>query len=93
MEAAAVARLAAMRSIPFYCIKGVSDALTDRLPDFDRFLSPAGQFEFASFTFFSIFRPWYWPSLIRMGENGKKASQSIAELLIDFLDARGHIEE
>ena len=27
MEAAAVARLAAMRGIPFYCIKGVSDGL------------------------------------------------------------------
>ena len=37
MEAAAVARLAAMREIPFYCIKGVSDGLDDRLPDFNRF--------------------------------------------------------
>ena len=27
MEAAGIARLAAMRGIPFYCIKGVSDAL------------------------------------------------------------------
>jgi hypothetical protein len=25
MEAAAIARLAAMRGIPFYCVKGVSD--------------------------------------------------------------------
>ncbi len=40
MEAAAIARLAAMRGIPFYCIKGVSDGFTDRLPDFNRFLSP-----------------------------------------------------
>ena len=37
MEAAAIARLAAMRGIPFYCIKGVSDALADHLPDFNRF--------------------------------------------------------
>ena len=37
MEAAAIARLAAMRGIPFYCIKGVSDALKRRLPDFNRF--------------------------------------------------------
>jgi adenosylhomocysteine nucleosidase len=93
MEAAAVARLAAMRSIPFYCIKGVSDALTDHLPDFNRFLSPGGQFEFTTFVLFSLFRPWYWPSLIRMGENSKRASRSIAELLLDFLDERGHDSE
>jgi len=85
MEAAAVARLAAMRSIPFYAIKGVSDALTDRLPDFNRFLAPGGQFELATFTLFAILRPWYWPSLVRMGENSKRASQSVAESLHDFL--------
>ena len=85
MEAAAVARLAAMRGIPFYAIKGVSDALTDRLPDFNRFLAPSGNFELATFTLFAILRPWYWPSLIRMGENSKRASQSIAESLHDFL--------
>jgi len=93
MEAAAVARLAAMRGIPFYAIKGVSDALTDRLPDFNRFLSPGGRFNLGALVLFSLFRPWYWPSLIRMGENSKKASQSIAESLLDFLDERGHIEE
>ena len=85
MEAAAIARLAAMREIPFYAIKGVSDALTDRLPDFNRFLTPAGQFQLARFTLFAILRPWYWPALLRMGENSKKASQSIAESLLDFL--------
>ena len=48
MEAAAVARLAAMRGIPFYCIKGVSDGFTDNLPDFNRFISPQGQFQTGS---------------------------------------------
>jgi adenosylhomocysteine nucleosidase len=71
----------------------VSDALTDRLPDFNRFLPASGQFELARFALFSMFRPWYWPSLIRMGENSKKASLSIAESLLGFLDERGHIEE
>jgi adenosylhomocysteine nucleosidase len=85
MEAAAIARLAAMRKIPFYAIKGVSDALTDRLPDFNRFLTPAGQFQLARFTLFAILRPWYWPALVRMGENSRKASQSIVELLRGFL--------
>ena len=86
MEAAAIARLAAMREIPFYAIKGVSDSLTDRLPDFNRFLTPTGQFQLARFTFFAILRPWYWPALLRMGENSKRASQSIVESLRFFLD-------
>jgi len=85
MEAAAIARLAAMRCIPFYCIKGVSDGLTDRLPDFNRFLSPSGQFHLTRFVLFALFRPWYWPALIQMSENSKRASQSIAESLLDFL--------
>ena len=85
MEGAIVARLAAMRGIPFYCIKGVSDGLTDRLPDFNRFISKSGQMQIARFTLFAMLRPWYWPALLRMGENSRKASQSVAEVLRGFL--------
>ncbi len=85
MEASALARLAAMRGIPFYCIKGVSDGLDDRLPDFNAFLAANGQFRATRFLVFAIARPIYWPALIRMGENSKKASQKIAESLLDFL--------
>ena len=88
MEAAAVARLAAMRGIPFYCIKGVSDGFADKLPDFNRFLVN-GQFKTAQFALYALIRPWYWPALVRMGENSKKASQSIAESLHHFLNGRG----
>jgi adenosylhomocysteine nucleosidase len=88
MEAAAVARLAGMRGIPFYCIKGVSDGFTDKLPDFNSFMRD-GQFEMARFLPYALLRPWYWPALARMGENSKKASQHIAESLYDFLDGRG----
>jgi adenosylhomocysteine nucleosidase len=84
MEAAAIGRLASMRGIPFYCIKGVSDGLTDNLPDFNRFLSN-GRFRTAPFALYALFRPWYWSALVRMGENSKRASQSIAETLVDFL--------
>jgi len=88
MEAAAIARLAAMRGIPFYCIKGVSDGPADRLPDFNRFLSPSGQMRLPRFVLYAMCRPWYWPALVRMGENSRKASQSIAESLRDFLDGQ-----
>lgn len=93
MEAAAIARLAAMRGIPFHCIKGVSDGLTARLPDFNRFISLNGQFQTARFVLFAILRPWHWPALVRMGENSRKAAHNMAESLLDFLDERGHIRK
>jgi adenosylhomocysteine nucleosidase len=86
MEAAAIARLAAMRSIPFYAIKGVSDPLDAKLPDFNRFIAPDGQFQTSKFVLFALLRPWIWPTLVKMGENSRKASQSIAERLHELLD-------
>jgi nucleoside phosphorylase len=86
MEAAAVARLAAMRGIPFYAIKGVSDGFRDKLPDFNRFLGPKGEFQLIRLILFVLPRPWVWPSLVRMGENSKKASQSIALDLLELLN-------
>jgi nucleoside phosphorylase len=86
MEAAAVARLAQMRGIPFYCVKGISDGYSDHLPDFNRFISADGRFQLARFVIFAVLRPWHWPALIRMGENSKKAARDISESLLDLLD-------
>ena len=93
MEAAAIARLAHARAIPFYCIKGVSDGAADRLPDLNRFLSASGQIKHFRLILYALLRPIYWPALLRMGENSRKASQKIAECLLDFLDERGHTRE
>jgi adenosylhomocysteine nucleosidase len=89
MEAAAIARLARMRGIPFYSIKGISDGYSDKLPDFNRFISKDGHFQLARFVFFVLFRPWYWPALIRMGENSRRAARGIAVSVRDLLDERG----
>jgi adenosylhomocysteine nucleosidase len=91
MEAAAIARVALMRNIPFYCTKGVSDGFTDNLPDFNQFVGPTGQLQMARFTLFALLRPWFWPSLIRMGENSKKAAGGIAESVLDILNPEGTI--
>ena len=88
MEAAAIARLAQMRGIPFYAIKGVSDGFHDKLPDFNRFIRSDGQFDLTRMVLFAILRPWHWPSLIRMGENSNKASHGIRDALLDFLNER-----
>lgn len=89
MEAAAIGRLAAMRGIPFGCVKGVSDGFSENLPDFNRFISPQGQLRLSRLLFFVLPRPWYWPALIRMGENSGKASQAIRELLLENLEKPG----
>jgi adenosylhomocysteine nucleosidase len=89
MEAAGVARLARMRGIPFYCIKGISDGHSDQLLDFNRFISTDGRFKLTRFVVFALLRPWYWHALIRMGENSRKAARNIAQSLLDFLDKRG----
>jgi adenosylhomocysteine nucleosidase len=87
MEAAAVARLAAMRAIPFRAIKGVSDGFHDTLPDFNRFISPDGVFHIGRLILFVLPRPWLWPALIRMGENSKSASLRMAEMALKLLRA------
>ncbi len=93
MEASAIARLAQMRGIPFYCIKGISDGYTDQLPDFNRFISTDGRFQLARFAFFALLKPWLWPALIRMRENSRKAARSIADSLLDLLDKDGQIRK
>jgi adenosylhomocysteine nucleosidase len=91
MEAAGIARLAQMRGIPFYCIKGISDGYSDQLPDINSFISLGGQFKLAPFVLFALLRPWYWHALIRMGENSRKAARNIAQSVLDFLDERGPV--
>lgn len=93
MEAAAIARLAGMRGISFQCIKGVSDGVDDQLPDFNLFLTPEGQFQTFRFTLFALFHPGYWSTLKQMGENSKKASQSIAESVLELLDPQETIRK
>ena len=89
MEAAAIARLAAMRGIPFQCIKGISDGFGENLPDFDRFISSDGHLKIPRLLFFVLPRPWCWPALIRMGENSHKASHSLTGLLLENLEIPG----
>jgi len=93
MEAAGVARLAQMRGIPFYCIKGISDGYTDQLPDFNRFISANGKIRLIRFILFALLRPWYWLALARMGENSRVAAESIEESILDFLDERAYIRK
>jgi len=93
MEAAGVARLARMRGIPFSCAKGVSDGLSDDLPEFNGFISAKGQFRRVRFILFAMLRPWHWPALLRLGRNSRKAANGIREAMLDILDERGIVRK
>lgn len=85
MEAAAVARMAAARGIPFYCFKGISDGYLDRLPDFSRFISGSGELRMPAFLAYVAVRPQYWASLWRLGANSSAAANGLADLVREHL--------
>ena len=91
MEAATVARLARMRNIRFFCVKGVSDAIDAQMPDFNRFIDSTGQMHLGRFTLFALLRPKLWHSLILMGENSRMAAERIADSVLAILDKEGTI--
>jgi adenosylhomocysteine nucleosidase len=79
MEAAEIARQAVAHGIEFHCLKGISDELTDRLPDLNRFITPTGRFQLGRFVIFAAFRPQHWPALIRLGRSSRRAAAGLAE--------------
>ncbi len=86
MEAAAVARLARMRDLPFRTLRIVSDEAADVLPDFNRFVDARGGFREIAFATYIACRPWLIPNAIRLGWYSGKASQLMAQALREFLD-------
>lgn len=85
MEAAAIARLAQMRDIPFYCIKGISDAADAQLPDFNRFITPLGQMQMAPFLAYAAVHPELWPGLLALSRHSRTAAKSIAAMTDQLL--------
>jgi adenosylhomocysteine nucleosidase len=85
MEAATVARLAAMHGIPLLCIKGVSDAAGAKLPDLNSFIDLKGHLRLVRFLLHISFRPQYWASLVHLGKNSARASESMQDLILEFM--------
>jgi adenosylhomocysteine nucleosidase len=85
MEAATVARLAAMHEIPLLCIKGVSDAAGATLPDLNPFIDQRGQMRMAHFLAYIAIRPRYWPSLLHLGKNSARAADAMRDLILKFM--------
>jgi adenosylhomocysteine nucleosidase len=92
MEAATIARLAAMHEIPLLCIKGISDAAGATLPDLNPFIDPRGQMRMARFLAYVAVRPRYWPSLLHLGNNSARAADAMRDLILKFMKEK-NVEE
>src|ERR1700722_1883296 len=101
MEAATIARLAAMRSLPMCCIKAVSDEHDQKLPDINRFIGTGGQLRMVAFAGYVFLRPRFWLALAQLARGSKRASAALAAKLRLFLQHKdweytnrtGHIEK
>jgi adenosylhomocysteine nucleosidase len=85
MEAAAVARSAKERALPFRTVRAISDPVDDNLPDLNRFTDEHGGFQSASFAMYVALHPWLIPTTVKLGRQSARASQAIAAALIQVL--------
>jgi adenosylhomocysteine nucleosidase len=77
MEAAAVARSARARELPFCAIKAISDEADFELPDMQQFSTSSGQFREAAFGFHVAVRPTLWPPVMAMAKSSRLAGQRL----------------
>lgn len=85
MEAATIVRLAQMRGIPVCCIKAISDAVDDQIPDFNPFIDERGQMRMLPFVFHVIGRPKYWGPLIRLRRVSARGADALASAILTLL--------
>lgn len=81
MEAAAVARIAEQRGIPFAAVKAVSDEHDFEMPEMSRFVSETGQFREVAFAGFMMTHPSSWPRIRRLAAGAKKAEIALTQAL------------
>ncbi|MBI3207846.1 MAG: hypothetical protein HYZ37_02970 [Candidatus Solibacter usitatus] len=83
MEAAGVARSAAAHTLPFFCIRAVSDDADAGLPlDFNCYRDDAGRFDRSAIAKAAVMRPFSRiPALIRLHRNAGIASEKLGEYL------------
>lgn len=85
MEAGAVARRAAERDWPFYCVRAVSDAAGDDFPlDFNAFRDQEGSFSRSRILAAALRRPLRAiPGLMRVDRNCRAAARTLGDFLAD----------
>jgi adenosylhomocysteine nucleosidase len=87
MEAAAVARIARGREMPFCAIKAISDGADFDLPELSRFTTPDGQFREGAFGLHVAWHPVLWKPVIAMAKGSKLAAERLC------LEIEAHIQQ
>ncbi len=85
MEAAAVAQVAEESGIPFCTVKTISDEVGFPMPPFNAYVNDEGQLAIPQFAAHVAMRPGYWPSLMQLARNSKRASQELSAALKQML--------
>jgi len=81
MEAAAVARMARARGVPFQALKAVSDEYDFDLPGLEKFAAADGQFREGAFALYVALRPALWGRVAQMATHSSTAAANLcAEL-------------
>ena len=86
MEAAAIARVAQQHGLKLVVIKSVSDVADFVLPPLGKFVEPNGKFAMGSFLSYTAVRPWWWRSVIRLGQNSGQAARNLAVALHHLIE-------
>jgi adenosylhomocysteine nucleosidase len=86
MEAAAVARVARSRGIPFFCWKAVTDIASEDLPDFNSLLDADGQLHMRRVAAYALTHPRYIAPLLRLGRNSRSGAEALGQTLRRWID-------
>jgi adenosylhomocysteine nucleosidase len=81
MEAAAVARSAAMHGVKFLACKVISDTSTSSLPPISYFVGSDGKFHALRFMAYVGVRPWLWAKVQRLASDSAMAAQKLCSVL------------
>jgi adenosylhomocysteine nucleosidase len=85
MESAAVAKKAGEWSLPFRCVRVVSDTAGEDMPlDFNRYRDADGRFQFLRIAAAAVVRPFTaLPGLVRLDRNCRYAAEQLGVFLAD----------
>jgi adenosylhomocysteine nucleosidase len=85
MEAAAVAKGAHAKGIPFSAMKVISDDYAFNMPSTEMFVTPEGRFLSWRFALFALLRPWLWAAVVQLARNSRKATVNLCEAIEEEL--------
>ncbi len=80
MEAAGVAKVAMENNLRFRCIKAISDELDFEMPPLNRFVID-GAVQIGKLVRWAAVRPQYWPAMIALGRNSRRATRALCDWL------------